>query len=107
MAITTATTCIVDDDRSWRWMTVTSTTTTATCATTTWYSDYYTVSNYTMAPYEPPKPPPEYVALQKVVLGRHHKPQMVVGRVMAAAFPRGKLSRWKSLKEKRASWGIN
>lgn len=35
------------------------------------------------------------------------RPQRCVGRVVIAALPRVKIARWRSLKEKRQSWGIS
>ena len=106
------------EDRTWtleergamyRIRTATTTTTTATncTATTITVNCYYSASNYQVySVEEPPKVQPEYLALRRVVLSGEPRGQMPVGRCALAALPRGKLVRWKSLKEKRAAWGI-
>lgn len=51
--------------------------------------------------------PPDYVAILPVVWPHiERKAQMPIGRSPHAKLARGKLDRWKSLKEKRQAWGI-
>jgi hypothetical protein len=90
------------------------TTMTITCdatATTTYSTDGYgywtATSNWQSVQNEDaPRLPPEYLKLRRVVLGALPKAQMAPGRSPLARLPRGKLDRWKSLKEKRLAWGL-
>lgn len=71
-------------------------------------SETMTISNGNWVSVEEPPPrPPDYVAILPRVLpeyGGHS--QLAVGRSILAKLPRGRLTRWKSLKEKRLAWGL-
>lgn len=70
--------------------------------------DWHSITNCNWVSTEdPPKVPPEYLKLRPVALYRDcQRAQMVSGKV-EAPLARGKLTRWKSLKEKRQSWGLS
>lgn len=93
--------------RTSNWYVVNLTTeATATNVVTHWNGVVtYNCSSYD--PGEPPKVPPEYLKLRRLSIYRDcREAQIDGGRSQLAALPRGKLMRWKSLKEKRQAWGF-
>lgn len=94
-----------------RWYTIT--TTSATNATSVWYNDddiYYVANTQnwvTVKDEDAPPPPPDYVYIKRREISyKCQKPEIDNARSALAALPRGKLLRWKSLKEKRQAWGL-
>lgn len=99
----TCTTQTVNGSGCWYTVTITD----ATVTTCTSYDPRYVGYSISYATQdEPPKVPPEYLKLRRVVLYRDARTAQMQGGRPDAPLPRGKLLRWKSLKEKRAAWGI-
>jgi len=93
--------------RTW---TVTATATNAT-SIVVYYDDWpeVTAATYTIRTVVEtvPPPPPDYVALLPVVWpDERGGAQLPIGRSVHAKLARGKLKRWKSLKEKRQAWAV-
>lgn len=95
-------------ERRYSTYTATNTTTATNSTVTVYYSCTTTISNGVWRTTdEPERPQPDYVSILPVLWPRiSGKAQMPIGRSPLAKLARGKLLRWKSLKEKRQSWGI-